>query len=594
MAAVQALSLLLIFLCYVSLTCAQEFKIPSQWRVEYPRATSSLTITESSSFFAAAANGELVTNSTANRGVILDGLNTYLTWAPNGGVGGFGAANNDPVAWGVAAINAYRAYGDQQALQHAIAMWNATLKWYVTPEQASSGKHPAKNITISKQCGGFTTAGGVFSLPDADDLTVNGETQGPFIHLSASLYEITNDAKYLTAAELSAEFAINHMYNGIIITDTISLQDCGGNNPAITYNTGYVAAGLAVLSTLNNSWTPVLSDILSTAVPYSVWTNSTNGINYEGSTQPDNLDGTWPKGIFMRALWETWYRGHNAALNSYLEAYLLVQYNAILDLSTTFGSNIYSFNWQGPPQKTLNPAAQITVMDVFVAAVSFAQPAAAPSSSNTAGAASETPTPTPAPPGSSGSPGDTSAAAAGAHKKSHTGAIVGGVIAGVVGLALLVLALLFLRRRRQTQYPDHAADVMPVPYDGPMSEVSGSYGSPITDPSGTYASTHRYDKTAGSLSAFPHLEHSPMEAVPRPTLTHASSSVIESAGPEEPLSSPPALRPLPLTPEQARAQPSVSTDIANVPGLVDTLNRLLQRLPVGHGHGDEPPPSYGV
>ena len=43
------------------------------------------TITQSGSFMAAAANSELITNSTKNRNVVLDGINTYLSFATNGG-----------------------------------------------------------------------------------------------------------------------------------------------------------------------------------------------------------------------------------------------------------------------------------------------------------------------------------------------------------------------------------------------------------------------------------------------------------------------------------------------------------------------------
>ena len=56
--------------------------------------------------------------------------------------------------WGIAAMNAYRAYGDDQALQHAILMWNFTLPYFVTADHVAAGKHPKKNITLAKTCGG--------------------------------------------------------------------------------------------------------------------------------------------------------------------------------------------------------------------------------------------------------------------------------------------------------------------------------------------------------------------------------------------------------------------------------------------------------
>jgi hypothetical protein len=51
-------------------------------------------------------------------------------------------------------MNAHRTYGDQQALQNAILMWNFTVPYFVTPEHVAQGKHPKKNITLAKTCGG--------------------------------------------------------------------------------------------------------------------------------------------------------------------------------------------------------------------------------------------------------------------------------------------------------------------------------------------------------------------------------------------------------------------------------------------------------
>ncbi|KAL0574776.1 hypothetical protein V5O48_007187 [Marasmius crinis-equi] len=49
-----------------------------------------------------------------------------------------------------------------------------------------------------------------------------------------------------------------------------------------------------------------------------------------------------------------------------IEKYLAVQYNAILDLSTTNGSNIYAFDWTGPPASTFDYDGQMTALSVLV------------------------------------------------------------------------------------------------------------------------------------------------------------------------------------------------------------------------------------
>lgn len=68
---------------------------------------------------------------------------------------------------------------------------------------------------------------------------------------------------------------------------------------AITYNSGFAIEGLSVLATKNNSWTPLyvidhgnrmeltekcsVNELISSVVPYSVWTHTTDGVNIEGT-----------------------------------------------------------------------------------------------------------------------------------------------------------------------------------------------------------------------------------------------------------------------------------------------------------------------
>ena len=54
--------------------------------------------------------------------------------------------------------------------------------------------------------------------------------------LSAYLYEETNNAAYLEAAQLSADFVIHHMWNGTIVYDTFHLDTCASDPVPLTMN----------------------------------------------------------------------------------------------------------------------------------------------------------------------------------------------------------------------------------------------------------------------------------------------------------------------------------------------------------------------
>ncbi|KAI0789009.1 hypothetical protein BC629DRAFT_472632 [Irpex lacteus] len=626
MAKLWTLPSLLLLLVYPLFANAQDFTVPSSWRKPTSSATrdqrlplvqglidsvssdfnktsglfNSYTITQSGSFMAAAANSEFVTNSTRNRNIVLDGINTYLSFATLGGYNSLGAANNDPPTWGIAAMNAYRAYGDDQALQHAILMWNFTQPYFVTPDHVAAGKHPKKNITLAKSCSGATTAGGIFSRPDPSDPSVNAETVGTWMSLSARLYEETKDTKYQEAAELSAEFIQNHLYNGIIIEDTISLADCNLINLSITYNSGFPLDGYAVLASTNSSWTPFVNQLVSSVTPFSTWTRGTSGINYEGSDNPTDVNGMWPKSVLMRALWETWYRSTNgSAVNTYIESYLTVQWNALVDLASVSGANIYSSTWEGPKPTSKSSVAQMSVLDVLNAAVSFVPPASSNNSTSTSSGA------TPSQTGGSGSDNAVD------HKKSNTGAIVGGVVGGIAFLAVVLASSFFFCRRRKSQQAQYdGPDILETaaaPYiiAPPLASSSVTQFHNSSAPSESVVSSVPYQPVATSesrsqsdekLSTVPTVlsptsdlsSHPQQLRSPLPTETGSVAGLTTTSASEH-------VRPLPLTPDQARAQPEhdVQAVIANTPGLVDTINRLLQRLPVGGTHNDEPPPQYG-
>ncbi|KAJ3476799.1 hypothetical protein NLI96_g10909 [Meripilus lineatus] len=175
--------------------------------------------------------------------------------------------NSDVLMWSLAAMRAYQAYNDQSLFDLAVAGWDTANAYFITPNNAETGTHPTRNVTFTGACQGASTAGGVFvnanNTRDAPTNTlVNGPTVCTFLALSARLLERTGDPRYRTAVELSAQFIKSHLYNGVLILDTITLSDCNlkNTNQVFTYNTGYFLEGLSIYVNVtgNDSWSAFL------------------------------------------------------------------------------------------------------------------------------------------------------------------------------------------------------------------------------------------------------------------------------------------------------------------------------------------------
>ena len=79
------------------------------------------------------------------------------------------ASDDDPASlWYLATIKAYRAYNDSSMLDYASTGWAATTKYLITPENAASGTHAAKNVTFNSTCQGgtFSRYGDSFARSD--------------------------------------------------------------------------------------------------------------------------------------------------------------------------------------------------------------------------------------------------------------------------------------------------------------------------------------------------------------------------------------------------------------------------------------------
>ena len=61
----------------------------------------------------------------------------------------------DPYSmFGLAAIDAYRAYHDASSLQVAEGLWNFAYPLVIQPKDAAQGNHPLKTVSIDSFCNG--------------------------------------------------------------------------------------------------------------------------------------------------------------------------------------------------------------------------------------------------------------------------------------------------------------------------------------------------------------------------------------------------------------------------------------------------------
>ncbi|KAI0073768.1 hypothetical protein K474DRAFT_1677636 [Panus rudis PR-1116 ss-1] len=337
---------------------------------------------------------------------------------------------NDPINLGLAAYYAYRAYNDTSFLDMAKNLSNQALANFITPENAASGNHPTKNVTFASECSGASTAGGVFYVINVQtDTHVSGASAG----LAAHLFDATRDTQYSDAAELTAAFMTNHMYNGGIISDIFDPRDCSFTPAVITDNSGFYIEGLSVLanSTANSTWMNNLKTVISTTIKAS-WTDSSGIVNEGLGSMTSENSNVWPlKGLFIRGLYEAWSRfSPDSDVAKLIQSYLLVQFNAILDFAKSPDGDIYSPNWHDSPATKLLPWGQLAAIDVLNSAINL--PILSESTSpSTIGSVSPESTSTDKNSNSGNGNGNSS--------NSNTPTIVGAVVGSIGGILLLLL-----------------------------------------------------------------------------------------------------------------------------------------------------------
>ncbi|KAJ7794260.1 hypothetical protein B0H14DRAFT_2532926 [Mycena olivaceomarginata] len=277
--------------------------------------------------------------------------------------------------------------------------------------------------------------GGTWYNDGPNDSRLEGYATGYFLGLSALLAEITLDASYLQAATESANFIRSHLYNvrNIVqpdISASASDSPCEVFSDTTPFESGLMIEGLAVLTSLTNnvSMQNLLHDLLIAAIPNTAWQDENGIVAVHGQTGDTNL---------LQGLGAVYQRNlTSAAMHEYIGDYIAVQFNAVTELATSDGSNVYAGSWTGPASASFSGANQTMALAVLINAIGvedddeLATSTAAPTASSS-------------PPTSSGIPSSV------AQKKesSHLAAIIGGALGGVAAISLILATLSCLHAR---------------------------------------------------------------------------------------------------------------------------------------------------
>ncbi|KAL0567891.1 hypothetical protein V5O48_014097 [Marasmius crinis-equi] len=447
--------------------------------------------------------------------------------------------NRDPHVYGYAALRAYQAYGDESYLKIAEDIWDTGMTFTLTESDISAGKSPVKDAQLPSVCSnGATLVGGTFYQgTDANDAAISAGATGDFLVLSASLAATTPNQTYLDVATRSADFLRRHSYRGNgIFWNLIRAQDCGGEK-FFPYETGATLHGLSILASVsqNTSTQAFVRDIVVGMTSNTSWHDSSWILNLG-----DN-DASEPRVHLMRGCLEA-FNGTIAPTDfkSYLGSYISTQYNGVVDLATSNGSNIYGLTYDGPPVVQFSNNSQTGAIGALLGGLTLgvANFTSAPS----------TPTgsslvPTDSSPSSNG----TSSSSDSPQPKSHStpvGAIVGGVLGGLAGALLIVGGIwLYIRKRRTNAQGSLHATPWDPPAQGPISTKGGKFEG-----------------------------ESQHESEPFSPQSMSRNSAINT------------------NPTSSTAGPSNTLEMATTEALVSVLQRRLQNGE--QWNGDEAPPAY--
>ncbi|KAF8075273.1 hypothetical protein FPV67DRAFT_625578 [Lyophyllum atratum] len=343
---------------------------------------------------------------------------------------------NTALGYGIAAIRAFAVYRNHEMLDLAINIWSHGRTYTISDADVNAGKITSKAFALAGSCEGATMAGGTFWITNENDSTIFGDSTGQFFALSSYLANITSNLTYLDAAKESGTFMLANLNitnegNGKAAMSAKVGDSCNDSFGPGTFRidgpAGFIE-GLAMLPPEAVLGAQTVEDLRVETVNITL---TTNGLCNDPSGIINVGNGIGSQGLVSALAMLYKRETSSTALRTYIQKYLSVQYNAVMDLSTTKGSGIYAGSWSGPPATKFSADNQTAALAVLVAGISLSSPPA----NSTDGPNHDG--------GGSGTVGRK-------HKFNLAGAIAGGVVGGILlNMAIVLVILWCLRRRRR-------------------------------------------------------------------------------------------------------------------------------------------------
>ncbi|KAF7316078.1 Glycoside hydrolase family 76 protein [Mycena indigotica] len=442
------------------------------------------------------------------------------------------------------------------------------LARYFNLAQTASSNFANLNVSVSffdsALADGQAPLASLYVTTAVSDPSIAGLSTGHFAILSALLAASTSKPDYLSAAQLSITFMQSHWLNPQnIILDGISGRSndsCSLSTSPQPYDSGMAIEVLAILVdiTKDSAYQRLLTSLVEAAILSPAWQGANGIISNQAHGSGGDL-------FVVRGLSAAYSRNAtSSSLKEYIKAYLAVQYNGVLDLARSSGSDTYG-HWIGPAATTFNSIDQTSALGVLVAAIGLHNETVQTTSSSGGGPTSS------APPSSS----NTTLASAAPHPKSHTGAVVGGIVAAVVVTLICVGLLFWIRRRRQNSRRELTGPALDIP------SVRPSINPPSTTTISPFTSPVSQSSSSALTAATPHARYGQREKHHQPG---PSTSRSLSDGSRTDFA---------FIAEQAEPVPaSITASALPTDELVRILHSRLQGQNAEIYDNDAPPPRY--
>ncbi|KAK7041894.1 hypothetical protein VNI00_008873 [Paramarasmius palmivorus] len=351
---------------------------------------------------------------------------------------------------GYMALKAYIAYQDPKYLEFAVRAWEFERNFVVSDTgvpplyQIFSDNARATMDSYSKCGTSADIRGGLMAFPNADIITSD---TARYLRICALLAEITQNSTYTQAAQQSANFILSRVYTDdslFLWKVAMNAQTCQivTDETKDPWNAGYAVEGLAVLSSIWANKTIqerhakgflfILMNSVLASTKYPPWHDGRGIVSLNISRTGDlNL----VRGLSIARAFES----ESTDITAYLDSYLAVQYNAVTNLATVPGTDIYGSSWTGLPATQYSADDQVRAAQVLVTGINLAYEEKPPSITQ--------------------------------KRTLPIAGIVGSVMGGLFVMTAMIVGSLYMVRRRRQRMPSD--DIQPYPR-GFVGEKTGS------------------------------------------------------------------------------------------------------------------------